>query len=283
MTGVLSCGLLVAAAAATAASRRSRTRLVRLVGGRTTTETVVRLLHRVRAQAEVSRRLAVAGTACAAAGLALIGYGPVAAVVAGAYAGLAVHAVFRRRAAIAERRALTGALDGVAALVADLRAGLTPGLALSAAMPLLIGAPVREAATATVDDLGGHLDTSPRGRVLRRLTAGWRLAETTGAPLADVLDRLDAEVRGGERARALAAAHAASARATATLLAGLPLAGVVLGYGIGADPVAVLFGTPVGGACAVGAVALQLAGLAWAQRLSQIDPERVEPTEVMVG
>lgn len=279
MTGVVTSVLLVLAAAVTTVSRRSRIRLARLTGRRPAVpDAVARLRRGLLAQAEVSRRLVVAGTAGTAAVIALVGYGPVAGFVAGAYAGAASHAMLKRRVAAAERRAQTSALDGVAGLVADLRAGVTPGSALSAAMPLLIGAPARHGA-ATVDDLGGHLDTSPRGRVLRRLTAGWRLAESTGAPLADVLDRLDAEVRGGERARGLAAAHAASARATATLLAGLPLAGVVLGYGIGADPVAVLFGTPIGGGCAVAAVTLQLAGLAWARRLAHIDPERVELPE----
>jgi tight adherence protein B len=251
------------------------------------------------AGAEVSRRLAVGCAGCAAAVAATIGYGPVAGVIAAAYAGLAAHLALQRRATAAARRALVDALDGVANLVGDLRAGMAPAHALDAALPLLIGShrqpmiggQLKTAGqfggggqvagrgrdgVASVADLDGHLDGTLRGRVLRRLVAAWRLAETTGAPLGDVLARLDAEVRSGERTRALAAAHAASAQATATLLAALPLAGIVLGYGLGADPLRVLLHTPIGGACAVAAVGLQLAGLAWARRLAQIDPERIE-------
>jgi len=294
-------GLLVLAAVGVGASAGSRARLVRLAGTRTPwwsrwVDTSGRLL----AGAEVSRRLAVGCAGCAAAVAATIGYGPVAGVIAAAYAGLAAHLALQRRATAAARRALVDALDGVANLVGDLRAGMAPAYALDAALPLLIGShrqsgmSGRQLGTAgqfggggqvagrgrdgvaSVADLDGHLDGTLRGRVLRRLVAAWRLAETTGAPLGDVLARLDAEVRSGERTRALAAAHAASAQATATLLAALPLAGIVLGYGLGADPLRVLLHTPIGGACAVAAVGLQLAGLAWARRLAQIDPERIE-------
>ncbi|MFD0824011.1 hypothetical protein ACFQ0D_38100, partial [Micromonospora zhanjiangensis] len=52
------------------------------------------------------------------------------------------------------------------------------------------------------------------------------------------------------------------------LLAVLPSGGVALGYVIGADPVQVLLHTPVGAGCALGAVVLQVAGLAWTARLS---------------
>lgn len=293
-------GLLMLAAVGVGVSAGSRARLVRLAGTRTPGwSRWVDTSRRLLAGAEVSRRLAVGCAGCAAAVAATIGYGPVAGVIAAAYAGLAAHLALQRRATAAARRALVDALDGVANLVGDLRAGMAPAYALDAALPLLIGShrqpmiggQLKTAGqfggggqvagrgrdgVASVADLDGHLDGTLRGRVLRRLVAAWRLAETTGAPLGDVLARLDAEVRSGERTRALAAAHAASAQATATLLAALPLAGIVLGYGLGADPLRVLLHTPIGGACAVAAVGLQLAGLAWARRLAQIDPERIE-------
>lgn len=271
MNGAVASGLLVLAAAGVATPHGSRGRLARLGG--VPVAGVGALLAPLRvalARAEVSRRFAVGAVALGCGTGAGIGFGPVAAVVAAGYGGLAIHVVLRRRTTAAARRALVAALDGVAALVGDLRAGVTPGSALGAALPLLIGARPRTGGWASVDDLDGHGDRTPRGQVLTRLVAAWRLADQTGAPLADVLERAEAEVRGAERIRALAAAHAASAQATAVLLAALPLAGVALGYGIGADPVAVLFGTPVGGACAIAAVALQLAGLAWARRLAEV-------------
>jgi tight adherence protein B len=96
----------------------------------------------------------------------------------------------------------------------------------------------------------------------------WRLAEQTGAPAADLVERIEADARAADRARAGAAAQAAGAQATALLLAALPLAGIGLGYTIGADPLQVLLHTPLGAACAVGAVLLQCGGMLWADRLA---------------
>ncbi len=89
-----------------------------------------------------------------------------------------------------------------------------------------------------------------------------------GAPLADLVERIEADARSTDRGLAAATAQASGARATAWLLAALPLGGIGLGYGIGVDPLQVLLHTPVGGACAVAAVGLQVIGLLWAERLS---------------
>lgn len=104
-------------------------------------------------------------------------------------------------------------------------------------------------------------------RLLRLALAAVRLADRTGAPLAELVERIEADARSTDRGLAAAAAQAAGARATAWLLAALPLGGVGLGYGIGVDPVAVLLHTPIGGVCAVGAIVLQIAGLLWTERL----------------
>ncbi|SCG46634.1 hypothetical protein GA0070613_1486 [Micromonospora inositola] len=121
---------------------------------------------------------------------------------------------------------------------------------------------------------GGGRTRSPGGTVLDRpervaelARAAVRLADRTGAPLAELLERIEADARAADRGLAAAAAQAAGARATAWLLAALPLGGIGLGYAIGVDPVAVLLRTPVGGASAVAAVALQIGGLLWAERL----------------
>ncbi|MEV5631844.1 hypothetical protein [Micromonospora tulbaghiae] len=185
----------------------------------------------------VGRVLPVAALGGAVTG-ALLG-GPVAAVVLATYGGLAARAVLRRRthrmATLAHRRDL----DHLAAVAADLRAGLPA-------------------------DNG--VDDGP-GRVARLARAAGRLADQTGAPLADLLERIEADARAADRGLAAADAQAAGARATAWLLAALPLGGIGLGYGIGVDPVAVLLHTPVGAGSAVAAVALQVGGLLWAERL----------------
>lgn len=114
------------------------------------------------------------------------------------------------------------------------------------------------------------------GRVAKRdetaritdLTAAvWRLAERTGAPAADLVERIEADARAADRARASAAAEAAGAQVTGMLLAALPLGGIALGYSIGADPLGVLLHSPIGAGCAIGAVLLQSAGLLWSDRL----------------
>jgi tight adherence protein B len=190
-----------------------------------------------------------AGTAlvCVAVGVAaLLAGGPVAGVVCGVYSGLAVTVLLRRRWERAAAEALSTALDAVAVLAADLRTGGAPDAALGAALPALEGSPW----------------------VLDRVGRAWQVAESAGAPLADLLDRLETDLRGLERVRQMAAAQAAGAQATAWLLAALPVAGIGVGYGMGADPLQVLLGTPVGAACAGIALLLQVAGLAWSTRLA---------------
>ncbi|MEU5939493.1 hypothetical protein ABZ807_09905 [Micromonospora sp. NPDC047548] len=173
-----------------------------------------------------------------AAGLGGLAAGPVAGVLLGGYGVLGVRAVLRHRTArhaVGERRRR---LDQLCGLAADLRAGL----------------PVP-----TPDDDGDRLGSLTRAAV--------RLADRTGAPLAELLERVEADARALDRGLAAASAQAAGARATALLLAALPLGGIGLGYGIGADPVAVLLHTPVGAVSAVTAMGLQIGGLLWAERL----------------
>jgi tight adherence protein B len=188
------------------------------------------------------RRAVVAGGVLITALALLIG-GPVAAVAGAAYSALGGRAYLRfsaRRSAAAERAA---SLDNLGALAADLRAGL---------------------ATAAVAGAG-----SAPGRIGTLTASVWRLAERTGAPAADLVERIEADARAADRAAASAAAQAAGAQATALLLAALPVGGIGLGLAIGADPVHVLLHTPIGAACAIGAVVLQSAGLLWAERLAR--------------
>ena len=93
------------------------------------------------------------------------------------------------------------------------------------------------------------------------------LAERTGAPAADLVERIEADARAADRARASASAQAAGAQATALMLATLPVAGLGLGVVMGADPLRVLLHTPLGAACGLVAVILQTGGLLWSERL----------------
>jgi tight adherence protein B len=240
------------------------------------------LLKRHRGLGDVSpRRLTVLVIAGAAAVGLLLG-GAVAAVVAAVYGALVVRAVLRRadRQRAAALRA--SSLDGLCALAADLRAGLPPAIAAMAPDPLGTGHSEPRSAGLGSAGLGAvgrrsdglrstgsdSADTRPADPRLAELTAAvWRLGELTGAPAADLIERIEADARAGDRAKATAAAEAAGAQATAMLLAALPLGGIALGYSIGADPLQVLMHTKLGAACAIGAVTLQCAGLLWCDRL----------------
>ncbi|HEY8474949.1 MAG TPA: hypothetical protein VIL37_20325 [Natronosporangium sp.] len=197
------------------------------------------------------RRLPVAGRlpagllVAAVVMIAVAAGGPVAGIVAGCYGALAARLLRRRDAQRARAARRTELLDLLGSAAADLRAGLPTELAL-----------------ASFDPVGDD-------PLLPRIRAAVVLADRTGAPLADVLERIEADARGVDRARQAAAAQAAGARATGWLLAGLPAAGIGLGYAIGADPLAVLLHTPAGAGCALGALALQLAGLSWAGRITR--------------
>jgi tight adherence protein B len=218
-------------------SRRVRRRLARLHAPRHAAPPAAEAGPRVFDRRPRTGTAVVALVAAAAAGA--LG-GPVAAAAAAVYAGVAASAWLgrRREARLARDRAAT--IDAVGMLAADLRAGLPSGLAMAAAGAALTGALAH-----------------------RRLNAAWQLSERIGAPLADLLDRVESELRATEQVRRSVASQTAGARATAWILGALPLAGVALGYAMGADPARSLLHTPLGAGCAFTALTLQCAGLAW--------------------
>ena len=176
--------------------------------------------------------------------------GPVGSAIAGVYAVLGALAWARGRAERRSAAARTAAVDAIGTLAADLRAGLPAARALAEALPAL--------------RVGGDPAVA---RAARLVGGAMQVADRLGAPLAVLLDRVDADLRAAERCRVTVAAQTAGARATAWLLAALPLGGVGLGYGMGGDPGRVLLHTPLGAGCALGALLLQCAGLAWTARM----------------
>ncbi|WP_258401027.1 type II secretion system F family protein [Micromonospora saelicesensis] len=171
--------------------------------------------------------------------------GPVAAVAMAGYGTLAVRAALRWRVNRSAERDRRRGLDQLCGLAADLRAGLPVPHVLEVAA----------------------VESDGASRLRQLTSAAVRLADRTGAPLAELLERIEADARATDRGLAAAAAQAAGARATAWLLAALPVGGIGLGYGIGVDPMAVLLHSTVGGVSAIVAVALQVVGLLWAERL----------------
>ncbi|WP_243856704.1 hypothetical protein [Actinomyces sp. ZJ751] len=97
--------------------------------------------------------------------------------------------------------------------------------------------------------------------------AACRLTGALGAPLADVLEAVAEGVADSARAEASRATALSGPRATARLLAGLPLFGLVLGAGVGARPLQVLLDGGWGSALGAGGLVLVVIGHVATSRL----------------
>ncbi len=76
-------------------------------------------------------------------------------------------------------------------------------------------------------------------------------------------------LRDREAHRAQLAAQLAGVRASGYLLAALPAFGLLLGCGLGADPVEVLLTSTAGNVALAAGLALDVAGVAWLARLAR--------------
>ena len=94
----------------------------------------------------------------------------------------------------------------------------------------------------------------------------WRLADSTGAGLADALDRVGEAMRQEYEVVSEAHGQLSSTRATAVLLATLPIAAIAMGSVLGADPLAVLLGSTIGATCLIAGVSLSALGWWWIVR-----------------
>lgn len=147
----------------------------------------------------------------------------------------------------------------VTEVASQLRAGAEPGRAWTRAL----GRPVGGDGVPDLEDLVGEGTRSQAAAVV----AAGKLAGVLGAPLAQVLERVAdglataAEVEGERRA------VLAGPRATARVLTGLPVLGLLLGAAVGADPVGVLLSGGAGTVALLVGVGLVLAGRGWIARL----------------
>jgi tight adherence protein B len=103
---------------------------------------------------------------------------------------------------------------------------------------------------------------------LDRLAAAWRVADEHGLALAELLDAVREDLLGRRRFRERTEASLAGARATALVLAGLPVLGVALGQLMGADPLRILLGGGLGGILLLIGTALGCAGLLWTDAIT---------------
>ncbi|GAA0510287.1 type II secretion system protein [Saccharopolyspora subtropica] len=166
---------------------------------------------------------------------------------------------------------------GLRLLVAQLRAGAHPAAAAEGAAaeagPAVGGVFRDMAATAR---LGGDVAAALSGQgigelrePLGRVARAWALAERHGVALADLLDAVRRDVERRTAFRRNVEAKMAGPRSTAAVLTGLPVLGVLFGQAVGADPMAVFAGGPLGQLLLLAGVALLCAGTCWTVRLTR--------------
>jgi tight adherence protein B len=193
------------------------------------------------------------------------------AVVLGLVVVAVTRLMSRRRAAQAADRTADQVLAVCDAMASDLVAGQPPAASLGrAAEEWPDFAPVAVAGQMGADVPGQlrELARRPGAGQLRTLAATWQVAHDTGAGLAAALNQAADAIRAERRTARLVAAELAAAHATARMLAALPAGVLLLGAGLGGDPVGFLTGTTPGLVCLAVGLGLSLAGLQWLDRIA---------------
>ncbi len=215
----------------------------------------------------------VAGAVVAAAVLL-----PLTTVLAAAVVGATATLRYRRhhhiRRALREGQALEGALD---VLVGELRVGSHPVRAFGVAAGETAGVVAESlrsvAARARLgSDVAAGLRAAAKSSALPphwdRLALCWQLASDHGLAIATLMRAAQRDVAERLRFSARVTSNMAGARATAAILAGLPVLGVLLGQLIGARPLAFLLNGHAGGWLLVVGTTLACGGLLWADRIT---------------
>lgn len=103
--------------------------------------------------------------------------------------------------------------------------------------------------------------------VLEHLISIHALSQSTGAPLSELCRRAAASLEDSAAQIAAVRTAAAGPRLTQLILAALPLGGLVIGVLMGADPLAMLFGSVLGWGCLVVGLGSLLLGWRWSTRM----------------
>lgn len=165
----------------------------------------------------------------------------------------------------------TSVIELCDAMAAELAAGRTPGEAFTAAAAVLdphVSKELLNSPRPPPDHLE-ELAARPGAEGLRLLAACWRVGSERGGTLATVLDGLAAALRDEEAQRQDVAVQLAGPRATARLLAALPILGLAMAAALGAKPVPFLFGSFPGLACLLAGGTLNVTGLYWTRHLAK--------------
>lgn len=203
---------------------------------------------------------------------------PLTTVLAVALVGATMTLRYRRhrqgRRAMAEGRALHTAIE---VLVSELRVGAHPVHAFGVAAEEaggLAGAGMRAVAVRARlgADVATGLQAVSQSSALpaqwNRLAVYWRLANEHGLSIATLMHAAQRDIVEQQRFSEKLIADTAGARATAAILTGLPMLGVLLGQLIGAQPLRFLLGGHAGGWLLVVGLTLACGGLLWCDRIT---------------
>ncbi len=114
---------------------------------------------------------------------------------------------------------------------------------------------------------GGRKPVPPAVGAGHRLLAGWLLSSRYGVALVPLIDGLATELADVLAGDARRAGEVAGPRMSGYVMAALPAMGLLLGAGMGADPLGVLLDTTIGRVLLVVGVLLTSAGLLWSARI----------------
>lgn len=185
---------------------------------------------------------------------------------------------YRRRRqsqrAAAEGQSLQAAID---VLVGELRVGAHPVRAFSVAADETHGSVAAAfRAVAARARLGADVpaglrsagDSSAMPGHWDRLAVCWQLAAEHGLGMSTLMRAAQRDISERQRFSTRVTSKLAGARATAAMLAGLPVLGVLLGQLIGAQPVRFLLDGHAGGWLLVVGTTLACGGLLWSDRIT---------------
>ncbi|MEZ0362878.1 type II secretion system F family protein [Mycobacterium sp. pUA109] len=233
----------------------------------------------VRRRVGVPRRRWPAGWVVSCAAAAAVAVLPAAVLLAAALAGATATVRYRRRRRLQRNRDESSALaSALEVLVGELGVGAQPVRAVAVAAAETetpeVGAALRGVAARArlgADVPAGLRDTAASSTLAahwERLAMCWQLAEHHGLAMVTLLRTAQRDLTERQRFSTAVTASLAGARATAAILAALPVLGVLLGQLIGAAPLRFLLGGHTGGGLLVAGVTLTCAGLLWSDRIT---------------
>lgn len=178
----------------------------------------------------------------------------------------------RRARRVAEARGRSEVVHAGELMAGLLRVGRVPAAALIEAAE---DAPVLRVAAAELRAGGEAAAALRRGAAraghagLLDLAAAWEVSVRTGASLVGAVDAAASRLAADQDVARVVDAELSAARLGGRVMAVLPLVGLLMGFGLGGDPIAFLLGSPLGWACLVVGVGFACAGVVWIDTVAE--------------